>query len=74
MADAHQGSWLPTIILLVVVGWCWLCISDSERAIGMRRAIVQKKNKLYRQMGWRDSSKYKMKAGDGSNTRLRRKG
>jgi hypothetical protein len=74
LPSQQTGSWLPSLVLLFIIAILYLLFSQSLRARMIRREFAMYKIWLTRKMGKRDESKYKMKAGDGANEKLKRQG
>ena len=39
--EVHEGTWIPSIVLLIVIAVVYVAYSDSERARGYRRRWKQ---------------------------------
>lgn len=69
-----NGSWTPTVLVVLLFVLKWLLTSQNNMAVGIRRFVQMKKLQMKRQFGFRDDSKYKMGAGDGANQKHKRQG
>eukprot|EP00979_Chaetoceros_neogracilis_P001956 scaffold349_cov267-Chaetoceros_neogracile.AAC.51 len=72
--ETVQGSWVPIIIVLVLLTLRWLLTSQGNVAVSIRRMMQMQKLRTKKKFGLRDDSKYKMGAGDGANQKYKRQG
>jgi len=68
------GSWIPTIVISVLILVRWIVIGNGKTPVGFRRWFSMQKIHWKRRLGYRDINKYKMTAGDGANQKLQRQG
>lgn len=72
--DEIEGSWIPTIVIIVIFTARWLFTSQSDLAVSLRRMMQMRKIETKKKLGLRDESKYKMGVGDGASQKYKRQG
>ncbi|KAG7337614.1 hypothetical protein IV203_021835 [Nitzschia inconspicua] len=71
----EQGSWIPTLVVLVVMFLWWVSSSTSSTALKIRRFCNVQRVQWKKKLGLRDESIYKDgAAGDGANQKHKRQG
>ena len=79
MNEQHEdgeaaGSWLPAAAVAVLLLARWLAYGKGGLPISFRRWMGLRKVEWRRRLGYRDDARYRMRAGDGSNLKLKRQG
>mmetsp|Transcript_53613 Transcript_53613/g.160492 ORF Transcript_53613/g.160492 Transcript_53613/m.160492 type:complete len:82 (-) Transcript_53613:1377-1622(-) len=69
-----DGSWTPTIAIASLLLLRWIVFGKGDTPVRIRRWYNMQRVQWRKKLGYRDDSKYKMKAGDGSNERYKRQG
>ena len=79
MNEQHEygeaaGSWLPAAAVAVLLLARWLAYGKGGLPIRFCRWMGLRKVEWRRRLGYRDDDRYRMRAGDGSNLKLKRQG
>ena len=69
-----EGSWVPFLLICLLLIIRWLTYSKSDIPIKFRRWLGGQKVQAKKKFGYRDEEKYKMTAGGGADQRLKRQG
>lgn len=72
--DEIEGSWIPTIVIILIFTARWLLTSQGDLAVSLRRMMQMRKIETKKKLGLRDDSKYKMGVGDGASQKYKRQG
>lgn len=72
--DEIEGSWIPTIVIILIFTARWFFTSQGDLAVSLRRMMQMRKIETKKKMGLRDDSKYKMGVGDGASQKYKRQG
>ncbi|CAB9529261.1 expressed unknown protein [Seminavis robusta] len=74
-ARESEGSWIPLIVILVLVFLRWLAYGTGSVPIRFRRWYNIQRVQLRKQLGYRDESIYRPgTAGDGASKKHKRQG
>lgn len=72
--DDVEGSWTPSLILGTVALFVWIAYGSGPKPVKFRRWFNTQRVSLRKKLGYRDDTKYNMKAGDGANIKYKRQG
>ena len=72
--ETEEGSWVPFLLICLLLIIRWLTYSKSDMPIKFRRWLGGQKVQAKKKYGYRDEEKYKMTAGGGADQRLKRQG
>eukprot|EP00533_Pseudo-nitzschia_delicatissima_P004721 CAMPEP_0116078230 /NCGR_PEP_ID=MMETSP0327-20121206/489_1 /TAXON_ID=44447 /ORGANISM="Pseudo-nitzschia delicatissima, Strain B596" /LENGTH=76 /DNA_ID=CAMNT_0003568757 /DNA_START=44 /DNA_END=274 /DNA_ORIENTATION=+ len=73
--DNSEGSWIPSVVVSVLIVLWWISRSQSIKAVQIRRWYSVKRVQWKKKLGLRDESIYKNgAAGDGANLKHKRQG
>lgn len=70
----EEGSWIPFIIIVILLGARWLVYGQGGIPLKFRRFFNNQRVQIRRQAGYRDDSKYKTAAGQGADLQNKRQG
>lgn len=74
-SSASSGSWMPMILVVVLILAKWLGAGTDDVPLRFRRWYGMQRVALRKRLGYRDESIYRAgTAGDGSNRNHKRKG
>ena len=72
--DEIEGSWIPTIVIILIFTARWFFTSQGDLAVSLRRMMQMRKIETKKKLGLRDDSKYKHHVGDGASQKYQRQG
>mmetsp|Transcript_2795 Transcript_2795/g.7751 ORF Transcript_2795/g.7751 Transcript_2795/m.7751 type:complete len:81 (-) Transcript_2795:1179-1421(-) len=73
--EAAEGSWTPTVIILLLVLTWWIATGKGDFPTKTRRWLNLQRITIKQQLGMRDDSLYRnFNAGDGANQKYKRQG